>query len=171
MEGPTGDLPDALRFAGEIKVGDAVLLVEGLREIVAGGIFRHHGLKGLEGPGKVGFILEDFAQTVLGFRREEGERPAAQQALVGLESGIALSLGLEFVGQVQLIAGTGSGDVAAAFIRPAFAGTPDQGRMGKGRGKGQREEAAQEGAKTGHERGRIPELAGGSSRCGPGAMG
>jgi hypothetical protein len=34
------NLPDALRLAGQVKIGDAVLLVQGLLEIVAGGILR-----------------------------------------------------------------------------------------------------------------------------------
>ena len=140
-----GNFPDALRLAGEIEIGDAVLLVERLLEIVAGGILRHHFLEGLERVVEVGLVLEDFADAVLGFRREKGERPAAQQALVGLEGGVALALGLELVGEFELVARTGGGDVAAAFVRPAFAGTPDQRGMGKGGGESQRERLREEG--------------------------
>ena len=85
----------------------------------------------------------------LRFRREEGERPAAEQALVGLERVVALALGLELVRQLELVARTGGGDVAAAFIRPAFARPPDQRRLRNRGGKSQRQQSRREEGEAG----------------------
>ena len=59
-------------------------------------------------------------------------------------------LGLEFVSQFELIARAGGGDVATAFVRPAFTRTPDKFRLGQGRDERQREQAAKKGSYAKH---------------------
>jgi hypothetical protein len=134
----------------QIEIGNAVLLIERLLEIITGRIFRYHLLESLERVVKVSLVLENFAHPILGLRRKERKWPAAQEGLVGFQRGIGLALGLKFMGKFQLIAGAGGGNIAAAFVRPAFAWTPDESRLGERGRKGQREETENKRAKAQH---------------------